>query len=450
MFNTLTEHLNKILNKISNTGRLTEQNIQNTLREVRTALLEADVSLEVIKNFIEKVKLQSIGKKFNKELTPGQELIKVVKQELINCMKNTNEHLNFSTIPPAIILMVGLQGMGKTTTTAKLGKYIQKNKKKKVLLVSLDIHRPAAIEQLKVLSEQIQVDFFSPLTIHNPLQIAQDALSYVKNKMYEVIIFDTAGRLHVNENMMKELNQIYNSISPIETLLTIDAMIGQDAHNIINQFSKNINITGIVITKIDGNARAGVALSIKEMTGKPIKFMGIGEKVDDIEAFNPEKIANRILGMGDTISIIEEIERKITKKQSHNLKKKINSGKKFTLNDFLIHITEINKSGGIVNLINRLPQNDVLKNQSPNSMNNNILKKFSAIIQSMNHTEKMDPDIIKSSRKKRIALGSGTKVQDINIMLKQFLYLQNIMKKVKTGNIKSIFENIKNIFSGKR
>ncbi|CAL4322952.1 Signal recognition particle protein [Buchnera aphidicola (Thelaxes suberi)] len=446
MFNNLTEHLRKILNKVSNSGRITQKNIYDTLREVRTALLEADVSLPVVKKFIKNVEIKAIGKELNNTLTPGQEFIKIVQKELIFCMQSKNQNLNLSSSIPSIILLVGLQGMGKTTTSAKLGKYIKEKNKKKILITSLDIYRPAAIEQLQILSNQIKIDFFLPLKNKKPIEIAQSAIKYSKKNNYEVVIIDTAGRLHDNVVMMNELNDIYQSISPIETLLIIDAMVGQDANNITNQFKQYIDLTGIIITKTDGNSRAGVALSVREMTGKPIKFIGSGEKINAIELFDPEKIAKRILGMDDVVSIIEEIENKITDKQSKNLSKTINSNKNFDLNDFLMHIQELKKIGGLSSFINRLPNNNFFNNSNKSSIDDKTLKKFSAIIYSMNEKEKKNPNIIKFSRKKRIALGSGVHIQDINIMLKQFLYLQKIMKKVKKGNIKSIFENLKNIF----
>ncbi|WP_343155044.1 signal recognition particle protein [Buchnera aphidicola (Kurisakia onigurumii)] len=448
MFKNLTKRLTNIFNKISNHGMITEKHIQDTLREVRTALLEADVALPVIKRFIKNIKNISIGKKINKTLTPGQELIKIVKKELISCINNKNYLLNLSTTPPAIILIVGLQGMGKTTSAAKLGFFIKNKIKKKVLVSSIDIMRPAGIEQLKILCQSDKIDFFQPHFSKNILNRSNEILEFSKNNMYDVLIVDTSGRMHINTEMMEELKIVHNFFKPIETILVIDSMIGQDSINIAKNFKKYIELSGFIITKIDGDSRGGVAFSICEMTKKPVKFLGIGEKIQDLEIFNSEKIVNRILGMGDVLSIIEEIEENFSLVQKKNFEKNNKRNKKFNLNDFLLHLQQVKKMGNLKNLIDKMPQNSFMNNKNlDHNINSNVINKFSSIILSMTLKERNHPEIIKFSRKKRIALGSGVKIQDINIMLKQFTSIQKVIKKVNNGNITQIFKNIKNFFN---
>ncbi|AHG59996.1 signal recognition particle protein [Buchnera aphidicola] len=446
MFNNLTQRLSQSLRKIINKGRLTEDNIQDTIREVRKALLEADVTLSVVQKFIENVKKKSIGSQINKSLTPGQEFIKIVKNELILAMGEKNNTLNLSIAPPAIILVIGLQGAGKTTTLAKLAKWIRDKHKKKILVVSTDIYRAAAIKQLEILSQQIQIDFFSSNTNEKPIEITEKAIKYTKLKLYDVLLIDTAGRLHIDEKMMNEINQIQNLSKPIETLLIVDSMMGQDAINMSKIFNNKLFISGIVLTKTDSDSRSGIALSMRYITGKPIKFIGTGEKITDLEAFSPERISDRILGMNDVISLIEDIEEKVDQSQVQKLTKKLKKGHNFNLNDFLIQIKQIKKIGGLNYFINKFSMNNILSNNiSLLNSDKNTLKKIEAIISSMTPKEREKPIIIKGSRKRRIALGSGTKIQDVNKLLKNFDDIQRIMKKIKTGGISKVMRGIKNI-----
>lgn len=446
MFENLTQRLSQSLRKIINKGRLTEENIKETTREVRKALLEADVTLSVIQTFIENVKKKSIGSEINKSLTPGQEFIKIVKNELIIAMGEKSNGLNLSIQPPAVVLFLGLQGVGKTTSVAKIARWIKEKHKKKILIVSTDIYRAAAIIQLKILSHKIEIDFFSSDENQTPIEITKEAIKYAKKKMYDILLIDTAGRLHVNQIMMNEIQQIQNLSQPIETLLVVDSMMGQDAINMAKTFNDYLLISGIVLTKTDSDARSGIALSMRYITGKPIKFIGTGEKITELEIFNPERIADRILGMNDVISLIEDIEEKVDKSQVQKLTKKLKQGHNFDLNDFLAQIKQMKKIGGLNYFIDKLSKNNQLSNNTLLlNTDKNTLNKTEAIIYSMTPKERMKPIIIKGSRKRRIALGSGTKIQDVNKLLKNFDNVQKIMKKIKTGGIGKIMRNIKNI-----
>ncbi|CAL4043464.1 signal recognition particle protein [Buchnera aphidicola] len=445
MFDNLTKRITETLNKITNIGRLTENNIQDTLREVRIALLEADVGLPVIKRFILHVKKKSLGNKINNTLTPGQTFIKIVKKELITLMGEKNNTLNFTVAPPAVLLMVGIQGSGKTTSLIKLAKLLKEKNQKKILTVSTDIYRPAAIRQLEILSSEVNIDFFPSNNTQNPIDISSKALEYAKIKLYDILLVDTAGRLHIEKKMMNEIKAIYDNIQPIETLFVIDSMMGQDSINILPAFNNIIPISGIILTKIDSDTRGGVALSIRYMTGKPIKFIGTGEKLNDIEPFYPDRIASRILGMGDMLSLIENIEEHIEKKESQKLKNKLKNKSKFDLSDFLIQIKQMRTMGGVSNLIEKLPHNQVQLNYLKSYINDTILIKFEAMINSMTKQEREKPEIIKGSRKRRIALGSRVHIQDINKLLKQFNDLKKIMKNIRTWNVKTIIKKIKNI-----
>lgn len=440
MLKLLTKRFSAIVNKISNRGRITEINIQETLREVQTSLLEADVSLPIVKKFINEIKLKSIGKNFNKSLTPGQELIKIIKKEIIHILGKNNNILNFAVHPPAIFLIVGLQGMGKTTSVAKLGKKIKNQYKKRILAVSTDIYRPAAIKQLKVLSEKAGIDFITPKNNQDPVQIAQNALKYAKEKLYDLLLIDTAGRLHINLKMMKEIQKIHQQTNPIETLFVVDAMMGQDIINVSNTFNNILPITGFILTKMDSDARGGIVLSLKSLTNKPIKLIGNGEHLDAIEIFNSERIANRILGMGDILSLIEDIENKV------QIKTDPKSKKKYNLNDFLIQINQILKIGGFSTLIDKLPKNNNLTNNILSNIDNTVLITFKSIIFSMTPKERENPEIIKGSRKRRIALGAGVKIQNINQILKQFDNIKKIMNKIKNNSFSKTLLNLKKIF----
>ncbi|WP_343182904.1 signal recognition particle protein [Buchnera aphidicola (Neophyllaphis podocarpi)] len=444
MFGNLTKQLKKTIQKISNRGRLTEKHIKNTIREVRIALLEADVSLLVIKKFIDAIQKKVIGIKINKSLTPGQEFIKVVMRELIKIMEDDKQKLNLSVQPPAVILFLGIQGVGKTTSVVKLGN-ILKNKNKKVIIASTDIYRPAAITQIEILSKKINIDCFKSDTNESPDKIAIKALEYAKIKFYDVLLIDTAGRMHIDKKMMNEIKNIYNAINPIETLFVIDAMTGQDSINIANNFNKKINITGIILTKTDGDARGGAALSVKYITKKPIKFISNGEKIHSIEKFNPKIIAKRILGMDDTVNIIEEIENKINKKEIEKITNKLKQGENFDLNDFLLQIKQIKKMGGIVSLIEKFKSNNKIINNIKSNTSKKELNKIESIINSMTIKERKQHNIIKGSRKRRISLGSGTTIQDVNNLLKQFTKVKNIMKKIKNKGLSKIIHDFKNM-----
>ncbi|PPI88472.1 signal recognition particle protein [Candidatus Pantoea edessiphila] len=449
MFDTLTDRLLKTFKNITGRGRLTEENIEQTLKEVSIALLEADVALPVVRNFTKCVKEKAIGQEVNKRLTPGQEFIKIVRNELILALGQDDNTLNLSTSPPAVILLVGLQGTGKTTSTVKLARFLREKHKKKVLTVSTDIYRPAAIKQLEILSNQINIDFYPSNCDQKPTCIVRNALREAKIKFYDVLLVDTAGRLHINSSMMEEIKQIHNEINPIETLFVVDAMMGQDIANIAKIFHEELSFTGIILTKVDSDARGGVALSIRYITGKPIKFIGIGEKIEALEQFYPERIVSQIIGMGDIITLIEDIENKLDGKNLENLTKKIKTGNNFDLIDFLQQLKQIRKMGNISDLIKKLPGLNNISDNIQSEMDDKILISMEAIINSMTIKERKKPEIIKGSRKRRIANGSGLKVQDVNRLLKQFTDMQNMMKKIKKNGINKISKYMKNIIPQK-
>jgi len=442
MFNNLTERFIGILKKISNQGRLTEKNIKETIREIRRALLEADVALPVVKTFIQSIKNNVIGNQINNSLTPGQELIKIVKNELISILGSNNNPLNLSVAPPAIILMIGLQGSGKTTTTAKLGKFIKEKYKKKVIVVSTDIYRSAAIKQLEILSKQAKIDFFSSNKQQNPTDITNQAIQYAKLKLYDVVLIDTAGRLHIDIKMMNEIVEIHKLSNPIETFFIADSMIGQDIINIINLFNKYLSITGFILTKTDSDTRSGIALSMKYLTNKPIKFIGTGEKLEEIELFYPERIAKRILGMGDILSLIEKIEKKISKQHIQQFIKKTKKSNSFTFNDMLFQINQIKKIGGTNSILSKLPKTQTIFSNFQKNVNEDLLFKMKFMIHSMTISERNNPELIKGSRKRRIAIGSGISIQEINQLLKQFNNIKKAMKAIKKGGISQILKNM--------
>ena len=426
MFDNLTDRLSQTLRNISGRGRLTEDNIKDTLREVRMALLEADVALPVVREFINRVKEAAVGHDVNKSLTPGQEFIKIVRNELVAAMGAENNALNLNAQPPAVVLMAGLQGAGKTTSVAKLGKFLREKHKKKVLVVSADVYRPAAIKQLETLAEQVGVDFCPSDLSQKPVDIVQNALKQAKVQFYDVLLVDTAGRLHVDEAMMDEIKQVHAAINPVETLFVVDAMTGQDAANTAKAFNEALPLTGVILTKVDGDARGGAALSIRHITGKPIKFMGMGEKTEALEAFYPERIASRILGMGDVLSLIEDIESKVDRDQAEKLAKKLKTGDGFDLNDFLEQLKQMRNMGGMASLMGKLPGMGQLPDNVKSQMDDKVLVRMEAIINSMTRKEREKPEIIKGSRKRRIALGSGMQVQDVNRLLKQFDDMQRM------------------------
>lgn len=441
MFSNLSERLTRVLKNLSGRGRLTEANIQETLRDIRMALLEADVALPVVKDFIEHIQTKALGKEVLESLTPGQALIKLVHDELVTIMGERCDQLNLNTQPPAIVLMAGLQGSGKTTTVAKLARWLQQNQKKSVMVVSTDIYRPAAIQQLETLAHQINVEFFPSDAHQDPVSIAMGAIQAAKAKLVDVVIIDTAGRLHIDEGMMTEIKNIHQAINPIETLFVVDSMTGQDAANTAYAFNAALPITGAIITKTDGDARGGAALSIRHITGKPIKFMGVGEKIDALEAFHPDRVASRILGMGDILSLVEEAERNFDRSKAEKLAKKIRKG--FDLEDFRDQLRQITKMGGIMGIMSKLPGVGNFTKVAQDKINDNMLVQIEAIINSMTPKERRFPMVINGSRKRRIAMGSGTDIQAINRLLKQFTHMQKMMKKLnKQGGLQKLMRGL--------
>lgn len=442
MFNNLSDRLNKVIKTLSGQGRLTESNIEDTLREIRIALLEADVALPVAKEFIEHMKAKALGQAVMESLTPGQELVKLVNQELITLMGEYNESLNLAAQPPVVILMAGLQGSGKTTTVAKLSRWLKETQKKSVLVTSADIYRPAAIDQLETLAKNIGVEFHPSLTSQDPVEIAKGAIQAAKNKVIDVVIIDTAGRLHIDDEMMNEIKRLHAAINPLETLFVVDSMTGQDAANTAKAFNEALPLTGVVLTKADGDARGGAALSIRQITGKPIKFIGMGEKIDALEPFYPDRIASRILGMGDVLTLIEEAERTIDKKKAEKLVKKIKKGKAFDFSDFLDQLKQIQSMGGMMGIMSKLPGMGQLPQHVKDQMNDKKLVKIEAMINSMTPKERRFPALIKNSQKRRIAAGSGTDIPSVNQLLKQFLTMQKMMQKMKGGGMMKMMRGL--------
>ncbi|MCE0558597.1 MULTISPECIES: signal recognition particle protein [unclassified Motilimonas] len=430
MFENLTDRLSRSLKNISGRGRLTEDNIKDTLREVRMALLEADVALPVVREFVAKVKERAVGQEVTKSLSPGQVFIKIVQSELEAAMGDANEKLDLAAQPPAILLMAGLQGAGKTTSVAKLAKFLKEREKKSVLVVSADVYRPAAIKQLETLASEVQVEFFPSDISQKPIDIANAAITHAKKQFIDVVIVDTAGRLHVDESMMTEIIDLHKAIDPVETLFVVDAMTGQDAANTARAFNESLPLTGVILTKADGDARGGAALSIRQITGKPIKFMGMGEKIDALEPFYPDRIASRILGMGDVLSLIEEIEQKVDKDKAAKLAKKVQKGKGFDLEDFREQLVQMKSMGGMMGMMDKLPGMGQLPDAVKDQVNDKLTVQMEAIINSMTPGERARPEIIKGSRKRRIAAGSGTSIQEVNKLLKQFTQMQKMMKKM--------------------
>ena len=444
MFENLTERLSKSLRNISGRGRLTEENIKETLREVRMALLEADVALPVVKEFVNRVKERAVGQEVSKSLSPGQAFIKIVQAELVSVMGEANESLNLATQPPAVLLMAGLQGAGKTTSVAKLAKFLKERLKKKVLVVSADVYRPAAIKQLETLAQDIGVEFFPSSTEQKPIAIAEAAITHARKQFFDVLIVDTAGRLHVDSEMMAEIKELHQSIQPIETLFVVDAMTGQDAANTAKAFSEALPLTGVILTKADGDARGGAALSVRHITGSPIKFIGIGEKTDALEPFHPDRIASRILGMGDMLSLIEEMERKVDKEKAAKLAQKVQKGKGFDLEDFREQLAQMRNMGGMMGMLDKLPGVSGLSEELKGKVDDKLTHRMEAIITSMTPAERRNPDIIKGSRKRRIAAGSGTQIQDVNRLLKQFDQMQRMMKQISgKGGLRKMMSGMK-------
>lgn len=448
MFENLTDRLSHSLKSITGKARLTDNNIKDTLREVRKALLEADVALPVVKAFVEQVRKRAVGQEVSKALNPGQQFIKIVENELISVMGEANESLNLSAKPPAVILMAGLQGAGKTTSVAKLALFLREREKKKVLVVSADIYRPAAIKQLETLAEEVGVDFFPSTSDQKPVDIATGAIEQAKRSFADVVIVDTAGRLHIDDELMNEIKGLHKAIDPVETLFVIDAMIGQDAVNTARVFNEALPLTGVVLTKADGDARGGAALSVRHITGKPIKFMGMGEKTDALEPFYPDRIASRILGMGDLLSLIEEAEQKIDKQKAQNLVKKVQKGKRFDLNDLKEQLQQMQNMGGMSSMLEKLPGMGQVAQMAEQANMSKQFKQMEAIINSMTPAERRNPDVLNGSRKRRITQGSGTQIQDLNRLLKQHKQMAKMMKKMKGGGMAKMMRGLGGMFGG--
>lgn len=442
MFDNLTNQLTKTFRNLTGQGRLTDDNIKESLREVRVALLEADVAIPVIKKFIDDVTAKAIGQEVIKSLRPGDALIKIVHDELIEILGSTISEINLQTQPPAVILMAGLQGSGKTTTVAKLANWLKLNHKKSVLITSADTYRPAAIEQLATLAKQIDVNFFPSNASQKPVEIAKAALAQAKTQFIDVVIIDTAGRLHIDQAMMDEIQQIHHAVNPIETLFVVDSMTGQDAANTARAFNDALPLTGVVLTKADGDARGGAALSIRIITGKPIKFIGVGEKIDALEPFHPDRIASRILGMGDILTLVEQAHQKVDKVKAEKLAKKLKKGG-FDLEDFLEQLQQMRNMGGVMGLMSKLPGLSQIPQQARNAVDDKMFVRMEAMINSMTLKERRFPNVINGSRKRRIASGSGSQIQDVNRLLKQFDQMQRMMSKLKGGNMMKMLSRMK-------
>lgn len=447
MFENLTEHLRKAFRDVMTRGKkLTDDNIKEMLRQIKNALIEADVALPVVKDFIEEIRAEAKGVAIGKGMTPAQALVKIVNDKLVVLMGEASKELNLATEPPAVILVAGLQGSGKTTTVAKLAKWLKDKQKKKVLVASADVYRPAAIDQLRTLAKEVEVQFFEN-TSQNPVTIAQEAIQAGKKQFMDVVIIDTAGRLHIDDTMMNEIQQIHRAINPIETLFVVDGMTGQDAAKTAKAFNEALTLTGVIVTKLDGDARGGAILSIRQITGgKPIKFVGMGEKVDALDLFYPDRIASRILGMGDILSLVETLQEKIDKEEAERLAKKLGEGKGFDLEDFRSQLVQMQNMGGVASLMDKLPGMGNLPPEARERANDKTLNKTLAVINSMTMKERRRPQIIQGSRKRRIATGSGTNIQEVLKVLKQYDKMQQVMKKMgKKGGLQRMMRGVKGL-----
>ena len=450
MFENLTDRLQGTLKALRGQARLTDDNMKDTLREVRMALLEADVALPVVKEFIAHVRDRATGAEVQKSLTPGQALIKIVSDELTALMGEANEGLNLSARPPAVILVAGLQGAGKTTTVGKLAKFLIDRQSRKVAVVSVDIYRPAAIAQLEKVAGHVGAEFFPSSPEQKAVDIAADALDRARKAGIDVLLVDSAGRLHVDEEMMSEIQAVHEALQPVETLYVADSMTGQDAVNSASAFDQALPLTGIILTKTDGDARGGAALSIRQITGKPIKFLGAGEKLDALEPFHPDRVASRILGMGDVLSLVEEIQQKTDIQEAEKLARKISKGDEVTLEDFRDQLGQMQNMGGMASLMDKMPGMGGMPGGAAMSsqMGDQQVRRMIAVINSMTPQERQFPAVIKGSRKRRIAAGSGTQVQDVNRLLKQFMQMQKMMKKMKKGGLKKLMRGMSKDFPG--
>jgi signal recognition particle subunit SRP54 len=448
MFESLSQRLSTTVNRLRGRGRLTEENIREALREVRIALLEADVALPVVQALIQRIKVRAVGQDVMKSLSPGQALVKVVSDELTVVMGSANTELNLAQQPPAIVLMAGLQGAGKTTTVAKLARLLVERKKKKVMVVSCDVYRPAAIEQLRTLAEQVGVKFFPSESGQDPVAIAKAAVAAARREVVDVLLVDTAGRLSVDEAMMNEIRALHAAINPIETLFVVDSMTGQDAANTAKAFNEALPLTGVILTKTDGDARGGAALSVRYVTGKPIKFLGAGEKSDALEPFHPDRLAQRILGMGDVLSLVEEVERKVDQDKAQKLAEKVMKGKRFDLNDMKDQLEQMGNMGGLAGLMDKLPGVSNLPDSVKSKVNDGEMNRMIAIINSMTKKERRHPDLLKGSRRARVARGSGTQPADVNRLLKQFMQMEKMMSKLGRGGSKGLMRQMRGAMKG--
>jgi signal recognition particle subunit SRP54 len=436
MLNNLTQRLSRVVKTLKGEARITEANIQDMLREVRLALLEADVALPVVREFTARVKEKALGQDVVGSLTPGQALVGVVQGELADLMGGDAVPINLATQPPAIVLMAGLQGAGKTTTTAKLARLLTERQKKKVLTVSCDVYRPAAIAQLQTVTAQAGAEFFPSSPEDKPLDIARRAVEFARSHHFDVLLVDTAGRLSVDEAMMREIKELHGALKPIETLFVVDAMQGQDAVNTARAFHDTLPLTGIVLTKLDGDARGGAALSVRQVTGAPIKFAGVSEKIDGLEPFDPRRMADRILGMGDILALVEQAQRQVDVDAAQQLAAKVKSGAQFDLNDFLMQLQQMNKMGGLQGMLDKLPADMQAKaGQADMNRAERDMRRMQGIIHSMTQQERHKPDVIKATRKRRIAAGAGVQVQEVNRLLKQYEQMRDMMKKMKGGKM---------------
>lgn len=444
MFETLSERLGNTLDRLRGRGRLSEDNIQEALREVRMTLLEADVAVPVVREFVERVRTRAVGQEVLKSLTPGQEVVRVVRDELSRLMGEEAQDVELNVPPPAVVLVAGLQGSGKTTTVAKLARWLNERRRKSVLVASCDIYRPAAIEQLERLADEVGAEFFASRTDEDPVAIATGAIDAGRKRFKDVVILDTAGRLHIDDEMMAEVRRIHAAAQPAETLFVVDSMTGQDAANVARAFDQALPLTGVVLTKTDGDARGGAALSIRHITGKPIKFTGVGEKTDALQPFHPDRMASRILGMGDVLSLIEEAEHKVDRDQAEKIATKLKKGKGFDLADFAEQLRQMRNMGGIAQMMDKLPGAGQLPAGMKSQVDDGQLVRLEAIVNSMTPHERRFPAVIKGSRKRRIAAGSGTQIQDVNRLLKQFTQMQKMMKRMrKKGGLARMMQGMK-------
>ena len=450
MFDNLTGRLARVIKTLRGEARLTESNLQEALREVRVALLEADVALPVVKTFIDNVRAKALGQEVIGSLTPGQAAVGVVYRELVALMGEKNDALDLATRPPAVILLAGLQGSGKTTTAGKLARWLKAELKKKVLLASCDVYRPAAIEQLKMLAAQVEAEFFPSAVGEKPVDIASRALGHARTHYADVLIVDSAGRLAIDEAMMREISELHAVLEPIETLFVVDSMQGQDAVNTARAFADALPLTGVVLTKLDGDARGGAALSVREITGKPIKFAGVGEKLAALEPFYPDRMASRILGMGDVLSLLEDVRKTVDIAEAEKFAKKVKSGKDFDLEDFKQQVAQMKKMGGLAALADKLPGNLAQLAQGAPGMDERTIRRIEGIINAMTREERARPEVIKASRKRRIAAGAGVTVQEVNRLLNQFEQTQKMMKMMAKGGMAKMMRSMKGMFPGMR